>query len=89
MTGNINNRPIGKCSECGGIVSVPLVYWSVNRPVPKCERCGALADESEMLPIVQTRKTKPKLRDNFRGYKDYQNIVNEMRSADFYKQWGN
>ena len=55
MVGNANNIPIGKCSECGGVVSVPQAYMSVNRPPEKCERCGAVADPARGLPTVDTR----------------------------------
>lgn len=37
-------RVIGKCSLCGGRVTVPIAWWSVVPPVPTCERCGAVAD---------------------------------------------
>ncbi len=52
MGGNINNRPIGKCSICGGIVSIPSVYMSVNKPIPRCENCGAV-EKSIDLPIIE------------------------------------
>lgn len=52
--GNLDRKPIGKCSQCGGVVSVPTVFWSVNRPVPSCERCGAVADEAAGLPVIPT-----------------------------------
>jgi hypothetical protein len=52
--GNLDNRPIGKCSQCGGIVSVPTYFHSVNRPLPTCERCGAVADETSNLPVIKT-----------------------------------
>ena len=46
---NGNNRPVGKCSQCGGVVSVPRIWHGVNRPVPTCERCGAGEDEAASL----------------------------------------
>lgn len=52
---NGDRRPVGKCSCCGGVVSLPVAWWSVNRPVPTCERCGAVADETDPLPVVKTR----------------------------------
>lgn len=59
-SGNMNRRIIGKCSQCGGVVSVETVYWSVNRPVPSCEQCSAVADETAGLPVIPTRKIKEK-----------------------------
>lgn len=51
---NLNNAVIGKCSRCGGPVSVPKIWWGVNRPVARCERCGAVADETANLPVIPT-----------------------------------
>ncbi len=48
----MDNSIIGQCSECGGIVSVPIVWYSVNRPVPRCERCHATANIVKNLPII-------------------------------------
>ncbi len=36
-------RTIGRCGNCGGAVTVPDVWMSVNPPVPRCESCGATA----------------------------------------------
>lgn len=55
MRGNLNRRPIGKCSQCGGVVSIPTIWWSVSRPVAQCESCGAVLDETWNLPVVPTR----------------------------------
>lgn len=55
MNGNMNNRPVGRCSECGGVVSIPRSWMSVNRPVPRCERCGGVADEADKLPRIKIK----------------------------------
>lgn len=55
----LNYIPVGKCSNCGGIVSypnLPKVWMGVQRPLPACEECGAIKDESEGLPIIKTIK---------------------------------
>lgn len=57
--GNLNRRPIGKCSRCGGVVSIPIVFHSVKRPVPTCENCGAVANEAANLPVIETTPSKP------------------------------
>ena len=49
---NGNQQIIGRCSLCGGVVSMPLVWLGVTRPVARCERCGAVADEAARLPVV-------------------------------------
>ena len=54
MARNLNNRPIGKCSQCGGVVSIQTVYWSVQRPIPSCKSCGAVANETHNLPVIPT-----------------------------------
>ena len=52
MIGNLDRKIVGKCSECGGVVSLPLVSHSVVRPVPTCEKCGATADVTANLPVI-------------------------------------
>ena len=52
MVGNVNRKPIGRCSLCGGVVSIPTVWHGTNRPIPTCEDCGAVADEAANLPVV-------------------------------------
>lgn len=41
---------IGKCSICGGRVSVPDSFLSTIPPTPTCESCGATARSN--LPII-------------------------------------
>lgn len=48
---NSNREPVGKCSQCGGIVAI----WSGNTtPDARCDRCGAVATEWSTLPVVKT-----------------------------------
>ena len=61
MFGNMNNRIVGKCSKCGGIVSIPTVWMSVNRPIASCEKCGAYEDETAHLPeIPMKQRSEPR-----------------------------
>lgn len=50
------NEQIGKCSHCGGRVTMPRSWSSVVPPVPTCERCGARAKDKsptiEMEPLT-------------------------------------
>lgn len=55
---NLDQLPVGKCSNCGGVVSIPRVFYSVKRPVPTCEKCGAKADETQNLPLIKTISKK-------------------------------
>ncbi len=36
-------RTVGRCGNCGGVVTVPTAFMSVNPPIPTCESCGATA----------------------------------------------
>lgn len=47
---------IGKCSNCGGNVSVPEVYHSVVPPVPTCDHCGA--KKKSDLPTIEMENPK-------------------------------
>lgn len=47
-------KPIGRCSQCGGIVSVPRYWIGVGRPPATCEICGATADHHPNLPVIPT-----------------------------------
>lgn len=44
--------PVGRCSVCGGVVSLPLNHMSVARIVPTCESCGAKEDMASRLPVI-------------------------------------
>lgn len=57
-----DKRVVGRCSLCGGVVSAPLVFWSVTQPVPQCETCGAYADQAANLPVVPMTPKTPWVR---------------------------
>lgn len=42
---------VGTCSLCGGMVTVPQVWFGVIPPTPTCTRCGAMATPPE-LPVI-------------------------------------
>lgn len=48
----MNKRIVGKCSICGGVVSIPTVFWSTVPPVATCEKCGATEDRVANLPVI-------------------------------------
>ena len=60
------NRIVGKCGKCGGVVSVPHLWWGVGRPPATCEACGAYADESANLPVLPMRDIKTTNRMEFK-----------------------
>lgn len=78
-SGNINRRPVGKCSCCGGVVSVPTVYMSVCRPPVSCESCGAVADPARNLPVIKTRRVD----------RDATNDCNLIQNANRKDGWKN
>lgn len=53
-----NKRIVGKCGHCGGIVTVPTMWHSVNPPIPECESCGAQVDQTANMPTLPM-KPKP------------------------------
>lgn len=55
----IGHKAMGKCSQCGGIVSVPEVWHGIFLPKPTCESCGAIADPHAHLQTIPTRPVKP------------------------------
>jgi hypothetical protein len=53
-----NERTVGKCSICGGLVTVPIIFYSTVPPAPTCQQCGASMDINENLPIVPMKRNK-------------------------------
>lgn len=53
-----NSTVIGRCSCCGGLVTVPSIWMSVVPPVPTCEACGATSDVNDKLPVIPMKPTK-------------------------------
>ena len=48
----MSRHVIGKCSICGGLVTLPEYHHSVTPPVPKCKKCGAVADNLPTIPMT-------------------------------------
>ena len=46
----MNKQVIGRCSICGGNVTIPNVWLGVIPPKPSCESCGAIKRDN--LPII-------------------------------------
>lgn len=55
--------PVGRCGECGGVVSVPEVWAGTQRPPERCEECGAEADPARGLPHLPMKR-RPKIEAN-------------------------
>lgn len=49
------SRTIGTCSNCGGRVSVPTIWFGTEPPIPECSGCGARA-KAPWGPIVQMER---------------------------------
>lgn len=56
MVGDI---PVGRCGECGGVVTTPRVWYGVQRAPQTCESCGAVVDEAASLPPMKMRPRQP------------------------------
>ena len=47
-----NRQVVGTCGNCGGAVTLPIVWMSVVPPVASCEDCGAtVAQGGPILPM--------------------------------------
>ena len=51
----MNDRIVGRCSLCGGAVTIPIVYWGVGQPQPTCRSCGATMRQP-VLPMVPMQR---------------------------------
>ena len=61
----MNKRPIGRCSNCGGVVSVYQGAWyGINPPQPTCESCGAVANT---IPNKIIDMTPPRIPTHIQG----------------------
>lgn len=52
-------RAIGKCSLCGGRVTVPTIWLGVIPPTPTCESCGAVAETPGPVIPMRPKKARP------------------------------
>lgn len=52
---------IGKCSICGGEVTVIAPYFGI--PTPSCKKCGAFEDRVKNLRTIPMKKVQ-----DFRDY---------------------
>lgn len=43
MSYGIDSILVGKCSKCGGPVTLPKVWMGTQHPTPRCESCHASA----------------------------------------------
>lgn len=51
-------KTIGTCGNCGGPVTVPIVFWSVRRPRPTCAACGATPKQA-YGPVIEMETDRP------------------------------
>lgn len=56
-----NARVVGRCSLCGGLVTVPELWWGITPPPKTCNNCGAIAQDHfyENLPIIPMEPKVP------------------------------
>lgn len=53
----LNQLPIGKCSLCGGLVTVPMIWHGINPPPKTCSGCGAEVDEAANLKTLPMKQS--------------------------------
>lgn len=54
------DRTVGTCSLCGGRVTVPRVFLSVDPPIPTCQGCGATQKQPHGPVMDMVPPQKPK-----------------------------
>ena len=54
----MNLRFLGRCSLCGGDVTVPVAWFGIVPPIPTCRSCGATAARPE-TPVVPMERRAP------------------------------
>lgn len=50
------DKTIGTCSECGGPVTVPTVWFATVPPTPQCRNCHATAADHGPTIKMMPRK---------------------------------
>jgi hypothetical protein len=55
----INETYVGVCSNCGGDVVLPEIWYGTNKPEPRCGSCGAIAKKKG--PIIEMEIPQRKL----------------------------
>lgn len=74
-----NAQVVGRCSQCGGLATVPLAHHSVRFPVPTCASCGAVVSEDPApLPVIPMGPSKTWGNDDSRGFR----VVTSDRSGE-------
>lgn len=83
------NKAIGRCSHCGGTVTVPSIWHGLNAPVPRCENCGATASNRH-LPVIDMDPPGTPVRDVELSFIDeILEILGGVTSeSDKYDEWG-
>lgn len=59
---------VGKCSICGGTVTVPALYF--GKPIPTCRSCGAVEDDRprDTDPVIPMKKPGENMSVSFQEY---------------------
>lgn len=65
----MDRHVIGKCSICGGLVTIPSHPYSINSPTPKCESCGAYVDKNYSMPVVPMKPVEREMSDKWRKFR--------------------
>ena len=55
----MSDKVVGKCSNCGGVVTVPDIYHGIDQPSAECKSCGYVKSTKGLPEIDMTPKGKP------------------------------
>jgi hypothetical protein len=55
----MSDHTVGTCSECGGRVTIPSVWYAVVPPTPTCASCGAMPADPAYGPVIPMTKRPP------------------------------
>lgn len=55
----MSKRVVGTCGNCGGAVTVPVVFLSVVPPTPQCDSCGS-RPANAFGPVVKMEPARPR-----------------------------
>lgn len=51
-------KVLGRCSLCGGSVTVPVIWYGIVPPDPTCESCNATAALGPVIPMSHGPKVQ-------------------------------
>lgn len=78
----MSDQTVGTCSECGGRVTVPTVWYGIDPPTPTCSSCGAMPADPAYGPVISMKKL------SLAGPKPWSNLFPSFRPTSGSKPGG-